>query len=289
MPSLCSMLTQCTSLRAPSEPSLFDHELGHHEQADALHALGRAGHARQHQVDDVLGHVVLAVGDEDLGAEDLVGAVGLRLGAACAPAPGRCRPAARSGSSCRSTRRSPASRGRSPCSSSEPAVSSASMAPSVSSGHSAKLRLAELSISPQAAPMVLGRPWPPKSAGCCRPCQPPSAYCRKASLKPGVVVTSPSFQRRRIAVALDVQRRDHVLVELRAFLEHGLRGVEAGVLEARQLRDLVDAGEVLDVEQHVLEGGGVAHGLVSSAADDETGHRERCPGALSAVQALRAP
>ena len=51
---------------------LVDHELGHDEQADALHALGRARDARQHQVDDVLGHVVLTVGDEDLGAEDLV-------------------------------------------------------------------------------------------------------------------------------------------------------------------------------------------------------------------------
>ncbi len=61
---------------------LADQELRHHEQADALHALGRAGHAGQHEVHDVLGHVVLTVGDEDLGAEHLVGAVGLRLGAA---------------------------------------------------------------------------------------------------------------------------------------------------------------------------------------------------------------
>ena len=43
-------------------------------------------------------------------------------------------------------------------SSSEPAVNSASMAPSLNSGHSAKLRLALLHISMQAAPMVLGRP-----------------------------------------------------------------------------------------------------------------------------------
>ena len=37
-------------------------------------------------------------------------------------------------------------------------VNSASIAPSLSSGHSAKLILALLTISPQAAPMVLGRP-----------------------------------------------------------------------------------------------------------------------------------
>ncbi len=62
-------------------PVLVDHELGANEQADALDALGRALHAGQHQVDDVLGHVVLTVGDEDLGAKDLVRAVRLRLGA----------------------------------------------------------------------------------------------------------------------------------------------------------------------------------------------------------------
>src|SRR5690606_25109796 len=37
---------------------LVHQELGHHEQADALHALGRTRHARQHQVHDVLRHVV---------------------------------------------------------------------------------------------------------------------------------------------------------------------------------------------------------------------------------------
>jgi hypothetical protein len=45
----------------------------------------------------------------------------------------------------------------------------------------------------------------------------------------------------RIAVTLHVQRRDHFLVELRALLEHGLRRVEPGLLEAGHLRDLLDA------------------------------------------------
>ena len=77
---------------------------------------------------------------------------------------------------------------------SEPAVSSASIAPSVSSGHSAKLRFALLTISPHAAWISLGKPWPPKSVGCCRPCQPPSPNCLNASLKPGVAVTLPSLK-----------------------------------------------------------------------------------------------
>jgi hypothetical protein len=41
---------------------------------------GAPAHSRQHQVHDVVGQIVLAVGDEDLGAEELVAAVGLRLG-----------------------------------------------------------------------------------------------------------------------------------------------------------------------------------------------------------------
>ncbi len=67
-------------------------ELRHDEQRDALDAGRRAVDARQHQMDDVLGQVVLAVGDEDLLAVNPV-MIALRLGAACAPAPGPNRPA----------------------------------------------------------------------------------------------------------------------------------------------------------------------------------------------------
>ena len=55
-----------------------DEELGHDEQRYPLDALGRVRRAREHQVNDVVGVVVLAVGDEDLLAEDPVGAVALR-------------------------------------------------------------------------------------------------------------------------------------------------------------------------------------------------------------------
>ncbi|MCY1218066.1 hypothetical protein D9M72_300000 [compost metagenome] len=58
-----------------------DQELRHHEQRDALDPLGRTRGTRQHQVDNVVRHVMLAVGNEDLGAEHLVAAVSLRLGA----------------------------------------------------------------------------------------------------------------------------------------------------------------------------------------------------------------
>ena len=56
------------------------HELGHHKQADALHTFRCALHTRQHQVHDVLGHVVFTIGDENFGAKNFVSAIGQRLG-----------------------------------------------------------------------------------------------------------------------------------------------------------------------------------------------------------------
>ena len=61
---------QTRSLRAPSEPSSLTRNFGHDEQRNALHAGRGVGQARQHQMDDVPGDVVLAPGDEDLRAAD---------------------------------------------------------------------------------------------------------------------------------------------------------------------------------------------------------------------------
>ncbi len=49
-----------------------DQKLGHDEQRNALHAFRRVGRAREHEVDDVVRHVVLAPRDENLGAVDAV-------------------------------------------------------------------------------------------------------------------------------------------------------------------------------------------------------------------------
>ena len=57
-----------------------DQELRHQEQADALRALGRVRQAGEDEMDDVVRHVVVAPGDEDLGAEDAV-VVAIRHGA----------------------------------------------------------------------------------------------------------------------------------------------------------------------------------------------------------------
>ncbi len=55
-------------------------KLRHEEERDALGAGGCVRQAGQHHVDDVAGHLVLAVGDEDLGAEQAIRAVALRHG-----------------------------------------------------------------------------------------------------------------------------------------------------------------------------------------------------------------
>jgi hypothetical protein len=59
----------------------LEQELGHHEERDALDAFRRIRRPRQHEMDDVVRHVVLAVGDENLLTKDLVGAIAHRLGA----------------------------------------------------------------------------------------------------------------------------------------------------------------------------------------------------------------
>jgi hypothetical protein len=49
-----------------------DQELGYDEQRDALDAFRRVRGAGQHQMDGVLGHVVITPGDEDLLTENPV-------------------------------------------------------------------------------------------------------------------------------------------------------------------------------------------------------------------------
>ena len=74
---------------------VVDQELRHEEQRDAPRAGRRIGQPREHEMDDVVGEIVLAVGDEDLLAGDAVGAVGLRARRGCAARRHRSPPAAR--------------------------------------------------------------------------------------------------------------------------------------------------------------------------------------------------
>ena len=79
IPILCSMEPQETALRSPALPSALGRNFGTMNSEMPLVPCG-VGQAGQDDMDDVVGHVVLAGGDEDLGAGDLVAAVGLRLG-----------------------------------------------------------------------------------------------------------------------------------------------------------------------------------------------------------------
>jgi hypothetical protein len=121
--------------------------------------------------------------------------------------------------------------------------------------------LALLIISMQAAPISLGQALAAEVGRVLQALPAAFGVLAEGLLEAGRGGDLAVLPGRRVLVALPVQRRDHALVELGALLQHGLRRVEAGVLEAGHLRDLVDAGQVLHVEQHVLDGGDVAHGV----------------------------
>ena len=70
--------TDGDAVALPQRPIFGDHELGHDEERHALDALRPAFDFGQHEVDDVVGHVMLTGGDEDLLARDLVAAIVLR-------------------------------------------------------------------------------------------------------------------------------------------------------------------------------------------------------------------
>ena len=72
MPILCSMPPVLTPLRAPILPSSLDQEFRHHEEihggeivVDLAVLVGNLG---DHHMDDVVGQVLVAAGDENLGA-----------------------------------------------------------------------------------------------------------------------------------------------------------------------------------------------------------------------------
>ena len=194
MPSLCSTDRQRTSLRAPSEPSGSIRNFGHQEQRDALDALGRVRRARQHHVDDVVGEIVLAVGDENLLALQLVPPAAERTA--------RVRTAARSEPACGSVRfmvpvHSPDTifgRYVRFCRS-EPLRWIASIAPRVSMGQSAKAMFAPFHISSISEDSTRGRSWPPYSRGQASAPHPPPTNFAYASRQPDAVSTCVSCQR----------------------------------------------------------------------------------------------
>ena len=241
-------------------PVLIHQELRHHEQADALHSLGRALHARQHQVDDVVRHVVLAVGDEDLGAEDLVRAIGLRLGARA-----HLRQIAAGLRLGQVHGAGPVARHQ---------FFEVGGLELVTAGREQRLGRAIGQQRAQRKAQV-GRVEHLDAGGANGFRQALTAEIRRvlqalpAAFGVLLVRVLEAFaggdRRARVGgrrlVGVEVEWRHHLFVEARAFFQHRLRRLQARVLEAGHLRDLADARQVLDVEQHVLDGGLVAHGF----------------------------
>jgi hypothetical protein len=79
MPILCSIEPHLMPLRSPGLPLASGMNFGTTNSEMPLVPPARPAGAPA-QVDDVLGHVVLAGRDEDLGAGDRVRAIGLRFG-----------------------------------------------------------------------------------------------------------------------------------------------------------------------------------------------------------------
>ena len=78
MPSLCSMEAQTRSLRDAEAAVGIDQELRRHEQRNPARPRRRVRQSRKHEMDDVLGDIVFAPGDEDLGPEQAI-VVAVRL------------------------------------------------------------------------------------------------------------------------------------------------------------------------------------------------------------------
>ena len=69
------------------------------------------------------------------------------------------------------------------------------------------------------------------------------------------------FEAGRVDVTSPVERSQHTFIELGAFLQHSLRRFKARILKTRDLGNLFNVGDMLNVEKHVFEGGFVGHVL----------------------------
>ena len=236
-------------------------ELRHDEEADALHASRTALDPRQHEVDDVLDHVVFARADPDLLAADLVGAVGLgnRLGAEEA----KVRAALRL---CQVHRAAP--RGRAHLRQVERLLlrRSAVVDGGVGPGGEARIH-AEGHVGRgqhllkrgghdggQALTAIFG------IAHQIRPARLDHLLIGRLEARRGLhrVIRRP---RAAFLVADAVQRGQHLLAELGALLEDLIDRINVGVLKAWQVGVGLKVQDVAQDEGVVTDGGAVGHGL----------------------------
>ena len=107
----------------------------------------------------------------------------------------------------------------------------------------------------QARPPRCGMPWPPCSGASVRPVQPPSTNWSNACLKPGGVVTFAGVLVVRAAdlVTDAVERCEHGLGEARGFVQHGIDQFAVGVAEAKPGKQRLGVEHVEQCETEVFE------------------------------------
>ncbi len=237
---------------------VVDHELRHDEERDAPHAFRRVRQAREHKVHDVLRHIVLAPGDEDLRAENAVRAVALGFGA-CAHEREigtglRFREIHRTGPLARDQLRHVAlllllaARGQQRL---DRAVGQQRTQRErqvrgiqhFDARRGKQLRQALAAIFGgvnDTLPAALGE----------------LLKCFLETRRGGDHAVLPAA---RVPVAFKIQWRQHILVKAGGFFEHGLRSFNRRVLEAGQRRYLIETCKFINGEQHVLDGRGIAH------------------------------
>jgi hypothetical protein len=234
-----------------------DQELRHDEQRDAAHTGRRIGGARQDQVHDVVGHVVLAVGDEDLLACHQVVVVllhrpalelaeiraCLRLGEVHGP-----RPFARDhlGQEGRFL------------------VGRAMVMDGVDGALVQEQHQAEAHVGRLPHLLHRGRKQPRHSltAELGIEGQRVPAAADELLVDPGEARRRPHHAVLQLGadlVAVAVERRQAVAGEFGGFLQNGVDRVVGGVLIARQRRNLLQSCHFAQRETHIGEWGGIGH------------------------------
>src|SRR6266511_660762 len=237
-------------------PVRVDEHLRHDEERDALHALRRVRRPREDEVDDVLGEVVVAVGDEDLLPLEAVGAVLLRHRARADR--GEVRPGPGLG---QHHRAGPLARGQ------------LREVPRLQLRRALRLERidgaagehrAEGEREVRGVPHLLdeGRDEAGHALAAVlrldRQGVPPAVY----ELPVGVAPASGGgnlavLHAGALEIADDVEGGEHAAGELRRLLEDRLGDLERHVPAAGELRDLLERRELAQDELHVAKGGGV--------------------------------
>ena len=241
---------------------IVHHEFGNHKQADALHPIRCTRHPGKNQVHDVLRHVVLAIGDENLGAKHLVVAVTLRLGSRT------------HGGQVGTGLWLGQVHGAGPFAADE--LGGELALQFVAAGHQQRFNGAVGQHGAQGKREAggvqhfgagcghqLGEALSAESDGVDHAL--PAAFGKlgKSLFEAGSGGDHTVFPTARVLVTFPVQRGHHTLTKLGRLLQHRLGRVQAIVFHSGQRGDIGKAGQLLHGKQHVFEGGLVTHGVLS--------------------------